>query len=161
MESKYVAYSPCEDLGHLRPYSRCHLGKVIRYDTVTQQGWSVDVRTHGIKVIIDRLLASDWDSGDNDDKNSTHKAVPDFYDEEDCIVSAPRQRLGTHHSCVCYAFRTVTTGSLVIIVMSPQFPAGVLGCDRYVEYGSGYLMTSHLLVSVPSLCPCNSCSSRG
>ena len=75
-------------------YARCHLGKVIRYDTVTQLGWGVDVRTHGIKVIVERLLASDWDGGDDDGKNSTHKEVPDFYDEEDCIVRNPHRRLG-------------------------------------------------------------------
>jgi len=42
--------------------SRCHLGRVIRLDTVAKLGWSVDVRTHGIRVIIDRLLGpnSEW-----------------------------------------------------------------------------------------------------
>jgi putative lipase involved disintegration of autophagic bodies len=39
--------------------SRCHLGQVILYDTVRKLGWSVDARTHGIKVIVDRLLADD------------------------------------------------------------------------------------------------------
>ncbi|KZT70378.1 alpha/beta-hydrolase [Daedalea quercina L-15889] len=65
--------------------SKCHLGRVIRYDTVTQLRWPVDVRTHGIRVIVEKLLASDWDGGDGDDKNGTHKDVPDFYDEEDCV----------------------------------------------------------------------------
>ena len=74
---------------------RCHLGKVIRYDTVTQLGWPVDVRTHGIRVIVEKLLASDWDGGDDDGKNGTHKEVPGFYDEEDCIVRPPPQRFGT------------------------------------------------------------------
>src|SRR5271154_3901893 len=35
---------------------RCHLGKVAIYDTVTRLGWSVDIRTHGIKVMIEKLL---------------------------------------------------------------------------------------------------------
>jgi hypothetical protein len=41
--------------------TRCHLGQVILYDTVAILGWSVDVRTHGIKVVVDRLLADDSD----------------------------------------------------------------------------------------------------
>ncbi|KZT17931.1 hypothetical protein NEOLEDRAFT_1184805 [Neolentinus lepideus HHB14362 ss-1] len=27
--------------------SRCHLGKVHKYDTVTKLGWAVDIRAHG------------------------------------------------------------------------------------------------------------------
>ena len=41
--------------------TRCHLGQVILYDTVAKLDWSVDVRTHGIKVVVDRLLADDSD----------------------------------------------------------------------------------------------------
>ncbi|KAG8807458.1 putative lipase atg15 [Serendipita sp. 399] len=48
--------------------SRCHVGKKRVYDTVTRYGWSQDVRTHRIGVIIDRLLAEDWEEG---------KPVPD------------------------------------------------------------------------------------
>ncbi|KAH9927261.1 alpha/beta-hydrolase [Fomitopsis serialis] len=66
--------------------TKCHLGKVVRYDTVSELGWAVDIRTHGIRVIVEKLLASDWGGGgDGDDKNGTHKAVPDLIDEEDCI----------------------------------------------------------------------------
>ncbi|KAF8990612.1 Alpha/Beta hydrolase protein [Cyathus striatus] len=39
--------------------SRCHLGNLILLDTVTELGWSASIRTHGIKVIIDRILADD------------------------------------------------------------------------------------------------------
>ena len=44
--------------------SRCHLGQVILYDTVQRLKWSVDARTHGIKVVVDKLLADDseWNS---------------------------------------------------------------------------------------------------
>lgn len=44
------------------------------YDTVKELKWSVDVRTHGIAVIIDSLLA----------KNLT---VPKAEPEDDCVVS--------------------------------------------------------------------------
>ena len=39
--------------------SRCHLGQVILYDTVQKLGWSVNARNHGIKVVVDNLLADD------------------------------------------------------------------------------------------------------
>ncbi|KAH7890131.1 Alpha/Beta hydrolase protein [Phlebopus sp. FC_14] len=51
--------------------TRCHLGKVALYDTVTKLGWSVDVRTHSILNVINRLLSEEieWDDepGDGDD----------------------------------------------------------------------------------------------
>lgn len=40
--------------------SRCHSGKTILYDTVGRLGWSVDIRTHPIHIIIDYLLKDDW-----------------------------------------------------------------------------------------------------
>lgn len=40
--------------------SRCHTGKVIRYDTVGRLGWSVDIRTHPIHVVVEQLLREDW-----------------------------------------------------------------------------------------------------
>lgn len=40
--------------------SKCHVGKKIVYDTVGKLGWSVDVRTHSIRVIVDNLLKEDW-----------------------------------------------------------------------------------------------------
>lgn len=40
--------------------SRCHTGKTIRYDTVGRLGWSVDIRTHPIHVVVEQLLKEDW-----------------------------------------------------------------------------------------------------
>lgn len=60
--------------------SRCHLGKKRLYDTITKYGWSQDVRTHRIGVIIDKLLAEDWDP-------DAGIEVPEEEDEEeDCDV---------------------------------------------------------------------------
>jgi hypothetical protein len=49
--------------------SRCHTGQVILYDTVQKLGWSVDVRNHGIRVVVDRLLGedADWKAEFNED----------------------------------------------------------------------------------------------
>ncbi|CCM04561.1 uncharacterized protein FIBRA_06742 [Fibroporia radiculosa] len=57
--------------------TRCHLGNIIRYDTVSKLGWGVSVRNHGIRVIVD-MLSAEWDS-DNPG------AVPDLFEEEDCV----------------------------------------------------------------------------
>lgn len=64
---------------------------MIRYDTVSKLGWSVDIRTHGIRVVIEKLLSTDWDEGDNDDdgKSGNSRAVPGMIDEEDCVVRMP------------------------------------------------------------------------
>lgn len=38
----------------------CHTGQTILYDTVTVKGWAVDVRTHRIGEIINKVLADPW-----------------------------------------------------------------------------------------------------
>ncbi|KAG0701595.1 Alpha/Beta hydrolase protein [Suillus ampliporus] len=58
--------------------TRCHLGKVIRYDTVTHLKWSVDVRTHPISQIIERLLNEDWTQEEG-------RTVPQAKADEDCV----------------------------------------------------------------------------
>lgn len=44
--------------------SRCHLGEVIRYDTVGQLKWGVSLSNHPIRVIIDSVLGVNWGEGD-------------------------------------------------------------------------------------------------
>ena len=60
-------------------FNRCHLGQIIRYDTVTNLKWSVDIRTHGIAVVVEKLLSTDWEGAEEG-------GVPDFYEETDCSV---------------------------------------------------------------------------
>ena len=68
--------------------SRCHLGRRRLYDTVTRYGWSVDVRTHRLAVVIDRLLAEDWDKPGED--GSPGREVPELtWDDEECDVGTP------------------------------------------------------------------------
>lgn len=50
---------------------RCHLGRAIVYDTVSDLHWSVDIRTHGIVVVIEQLLNADW--SDRTGKTGTKK----------------------------------------------------------------------------------------
>ncbi|KAF9463423.1 Alpha/Beta hydrolase protein [Collybia nuda] len=58
--------------------SRCHLGKSILYDTVGKLDWSVDIRTHPIKVVIEKILNEDWDP-----ENGVE--VPAAEEEKDCV----------------------------------------------------------------------------
>ncbi|PPR05169.1 hypothetical protein CVT26_012255, partial [Gymnopilus dilepis] len=41
--------------------TRCHLGQVILYDTVQKLGWPVDIRNHGIKLVVDKLFSENGD----------------------------------------------------------------------------------------------------
>lgn len=61
-------------------HSRCHLGKVIKYDTVSKRNWSVAIRSHGIKFIIEELLNDDWEDVENGGRS-----VPVGEEEVDCV----------------------------------------------------------------------------
>lgn len=99
--------SPCAQAGYALE-TRCHLGTSIMYDTVGRLGWSVDIRTHPIKEIINRILEKEilWELG---------RQVPEARAEEDCVVSysvgmtreSPDVFLGVH--------RNVIAGSSAII----------------------------------------------
>ena len=61
-------------LGGFAVETRCHNGQVILYDTVQKLGWSVNIRNHGIKLILDRLFTegADWKdeyNGEVDDES--------------------------------------------------------------------------------------------
>ncbi|WVF67139.1 hypothetical protein IAT40_001884 [Kwoniella sp. CBS 6097] len=53
------AYSGCYAAGFALE-SKCHTGQTIMYDTVTVKGWSVDIRTHRIGEIINKVLVDPW-----------------------------------------------------------------------------------------------------
>ena len=65
-----------------QPGSRCHLGKSIVYDTVSNSSWSVDIRTHGIVNVIERLLAIPWPPS-----VEIGREVPEAVAQTDCVVS--------------------------------------------------------------------------
>ena len=60
---------------------RCHLGKTIIYDTVSNSSWTVDVRLHGIVNVIERLLADPWPPS-----VEVGREVPEAKAEVDCVV---------------------------------------------------------------------------
>lgn len=69
-------------LGGYALESRCHLGRILRYDTVTRFGWGVDIRLHGIRQIVEKLLAEDWEPPI---EGAVGREVPEFSDEDDCV----------------------------------------------------------------------------
>ncbi|KAJ7471489.1 alpha/beta-hydrolase [Mycena galericulata] len=60
--------------------SRCHLGKSIVYDTVSNLSWNVDVRTHGIVNVIEKVLSDPWPPA-----VEAGREVPEALYEEDCV----------------------------------------------------------------------------
>ncbi|THH08706.1 hypothetical protein EW145_g2524 [Phellinidium pouzarii] len=60
----------------------CHLGKVIKYDTVGKWNWTVDVRTHSIVKVIESILAEDWELPS---EGNPGRQVPELGDEDGCI----------------------------------------------------------------------------
>ncbi|KAG6835503.1 putative lipase atg15, partial [Arthromyces matolae] len=60
--------------------SRCHLGKTIFYDTVSNLSWAVDIRTHGIVTVIDKLLSYPWAPS-----VEIGREVPEPQAEKDCV----------------------------------------------------------------------------
>ena len=78
--------SPCAQAGYALE-TRCHLGTSIVYDTVGRLKWSVDIRTHPIKEVINRILEKEvwWEFG---------RHVPKARVEEDCVVSRSVRNIG-------------------------------------------------------------------
>ena len=61
--------------------SKCHLGQTIVYDTVSNLSWSVDIRTHTIATVIEKLLSGPWPPSLEDGRE-----VPTPQSEDDCVV---------------------------------------------------------------------------
>lgn len=61
--------------------SRCHLGTSIIYDTVSNYSWAVDVRTHGIVAVIEKVLSEPWPPS-----VEIGREVPPEAPEDDCVV---------------------------------------------------------------------------
>lgn len=75
-----VSYDPLHLITLLTVF-RCHLGKSIVYDTVSNLSWSVDVRTHPIITVIEKILNEPWAPS-----VEIGREVPEAAVEEDCVV---------------------------------------------------------------------------
>ena len=83
-------------LGGYALESKCHLGDVILYDTVTKRKSSVAIGNHAIRAVID-LLSEDFDP-----ENGI--SVPIAEPQKDCVVSSSMRTLS------CSAADFVSTG---------------------------------------------------
>ncbi|PCH42089.1 alpha/beta-hydrolase [Wolfiporia cocos MD-104 SS10] len=67
-------------LGGYAMESRCHLGLSVVYDTVSNLSWAVDIRTHGIVNVIEKVLSQPWPPS-----VGVGREVPEAKPEEDCV----------------------------------------------------------------------------
>jgi putative lipase involved disintegration of autophagic bodies len=74
-------YSSTQTLLGYALEARCHLGKVIVYDTITKFGWSLRLKHHPIAVMIGQILSENWES------ELGGRQVPEPVAQSDCIVS--------------------------------------------------------------------------
>ena len=74
-------FSSCYIAGYALE-SRCHLGKTIVYDTVSNLSWGVDLRTHPVANMIDKILADPWPPAEE-----LGREVPEAVTQDDCVVS--------------------------------------------------------------------------
>ncbi|KAF5369156.1 hypothetical protein D9757_011059 [Collybiopsis confluens] len=75
--------STCANAGFAME-SKCHLGKLMRYDTVGKLGWRVGVQNHPINTIVENMLSKDWEEGD-EKKGISRQETPEMVDEDaDC-----------------------------------------------------------------------------
>lgn len=61
--------------------SRCHLGNIIEYDTVTNLSWAVRVTNHPIVTVIDHILSKAWPAAEEQGLE-----VPPMKRQDDCVV---------------------------------------------------------------------------
>ncbi|KIR28031.1 lipase [Cryptococcus deuterogattii LA55] len=98
------AYSACYAAGFAME-SKCHTGETILYDTVKVKRWSVDLRTHRIEDVIDRVLADPWPvddedgDGDGDEGGSViwQKIAKGWYKCANRVWPEQNQSVSSHH----------------------------------------------------------------
>jgi len=90
--------SACSVAGYAME-TRCHLGKTAVWDTINELGWASDIRNHGIRILVDKLLAKDgeWynkkkkklvDGVVMMDDDGPQRSLPEAKPEEgDCLAS--------------------------------------------------------------------------
>ena len=91
--------------------TRCHLGKVIVFDTVGRLGWRVDVRKHVIRDVIENVLEYNGNSkGEKEWEWEEGRKVPMAREETDCVV---KHDLKARRLCITdVSLRTVINGNL-------------------------------------------------
>ncbi|KAJ3888084.1 Alpha/Beta hydrolase protein [Lentinula edodes] len=77
--------STCANAGFAME-SRCHLGKIMRYDAVGKLGWRVGVQNHPISTVIENLLSEDWEKA-GEKIGALGRETPELVEEDsDCLT---------------------------------------------------------------------------
>lgn len=114
LESRFVHVASVQPSG-LRTCARCHLGKTIFYDTVSNLSWTVDVRTHAIIAVIERILSEPWAPS-----VEIGREVPEAKPEDDCIVSTFIVLAFLRILKLPRFYRNVTVGNMVNSRLCPS-----------------------------------------
>jgi hypothetical protein len=114
--------------------SSCHFGNIIEYDTVTNLSWSVDVRTHAIAQMVDKVLSEPWAAA-----NELGLEVPPLKRQDDCVVSF---RVPSHKVEFLSHWRGVAAGLLqmglwklqpmMISKLSFEFEMPIYACSKNI-----------------------------
>jgi len=73
------ALSTCGVAGYAME-SRCHIGNIIEYDTVTELSWAVRLTNHPIATVIDSVLSKPWPAAEKQGRE-----VPELKRQDDCV----------------------------------------------------------------------------
>ena len=92
---------------------RCHLGRSIVYDTVSNLSWSVDIRTHGIANVVESVLGKPWPPSE-----AVGREVPLAEVEQDCMVRLYTPPLSLYLSL--YLFLRALADDIDLIIFGKQ-----------------------------------------
>ncbi|KAG9314957.1 Ctf8-domain-containing protein [Chiua virens] len=105
---------------------RCHLGKSIVYDTVSNLSWAVDVRTHGIVSVIENILSQPWQAC-----SEVGREVPEAKPETDCV------------ECFTWEFGDFPPGDMIVpiaITQSNAFSPKLAPCIAQLGHDELFLI---------------------
>ncbi|KAH7104063.1 Alpha/Beta hydrolase protein [Auriculariales sp. MPI-PUGE-AT-0066] len=85
-----VSYGTCATCARLgfSLETRCHLGRVIEFDTARRYGWRKDIRHHPMNIVLDKVLGAGglWpDVGDSGENATVWRDIPLSRTQEDCV----------------------------------------------------------------------------
>jgi hypothetical protein len=104
--------------------SRCHLGNIIEYDTITNLSWPARLTTHAIATVIDSILSKPWPAAEEQGLE-----VPAIKRQDDCVV--------------CIRFFTVLDSVLIPDLFLGLFPVEIW--ELYIVNYSKLLALQHYM----------------
>jgi hypothetical protein len=131
----FVSYIPTD--AFIFVPSSCHLGNVIEYDTVTNLSWSVDVRTHAIAQLVDKVLSEPWAAAEE-----LGREVPPMKRQDDCVVSFVVPR---HNSLIRAVVGLLQMGLWKLQLIIGTFPS-TCPCIRFPKVSPNRLQSETIII---------------